>query len=70
MMASCKEEVVMSSFAQSVSIGGALSGHGVSNADRVALVCMHLAAAATIVPLLYRRSLTSMDWYRPARGQR
>lgn len=37
-----------------VSLGGPLSGHGVSAGNRAALVCMHLVAAAVVIPLLYR----------------
>ena len=51
-----------------VSLGGPLSGHGVGNADRIALAFMHLAAAAAIIPLLYRSSLTRADRHGPATG--
>lgn len=39
-----------------VSLSSPLSGHGVSSGDRAALICMHLAVAATLIPL-YARSL-------------
>ncbi len=35
------------------SLGGPLSGHGVSAGARIALVCMHLAAATVLIPILY-----------------
>ncbi len=34
-----------------VSLSGPLSGHGVTGADRLALICMHLAVAAVLVPV-------------------
>ncbi|MGH3492974.1 MAG: DUF6069 family protein, partial [Sciscionella sp.] len=34
-----------------LSLSGPLSGHGVTVADRVALVCMHLAVAAVLIPI-------------------
>src|SRR5215831_11625165 len=37
-----------------VSLGAPLSGHGVGAGNRLALVVMHLVAAAVIIPLLYR----------------
>ena len=36
-----------------LSLAGPLSGHGVGTGDRLTLVCMHLAASAVIIPLLY-----------------
>ncbi|MEP6496134.1 MAG: DUF6069 family protein [bacterium] len=42
--------------ALAVSLIGPFSGHGISSGDRVALVCMHLAAAAIVIPLLHRSS--------------
>jgi Family of unknown function (DUF6069) len=44
-----------------VSLAGPLSGHGVSAGNRLALVCMHLAAAAVIIPLLYRTATMVVD---------
>jgi hypothetical protein len=44
-----------------LSLGGPLSGDGVSSADRLALVCMHLAAGAVVIPLLYRGSPTRLS---------
>ena len=35
------------------SLGLPLSGHGVSAGNRIALICMHLAAAAVLLPTLY-----------------
>lgn len=39
-----------------LSLGGPLSGHGVTSSNRLALLCMHLAVAAVVSPLLYRSS--------------
>jgi hypothetical protein len=39
-----------------VSLSAPLSGHDVSSSDRLALICMHLAVGAALVPL-YARSL-------------
>ncbi|MHB8289742.1 MAG: DUF6069 family protein [Acidimicrobiales bacterium] len=39
-----------------VSLSAPLSGHGVTSSDRLALVCMHLAVGAALIPL-YARSL-------------
>jgi hypothetical protein len=44
-----------------LSLSGPLSGHGVSAGDRFALVCTHLAAAAAVIPLLYRSARTLPD---------
>lgn len=44
-----------------LSLGGPLSSEGVSSADRLALVCMHLAAASVVIPLLYRSSPTRLS---------
>jgi Family of unknown function (DUF6069) len=44
-----------------VSLAGPLSGHSVSAANRLSLVCMHLAAAAASIPLLYRTATTQLD---------
>lgn len=38
------------------SFGGPFSGTGVTDENRLALAAMHLAAAAVLVPLLYRTS--------------
>jgi hypothetical protein len=37
-----------------LSLGGPLSGEGISTANKLALVSMHLAAGAVLIPLLYR----------------
>jgi hypothetical protein len=37
-----------------LSLGGPLSGEGISTANKPALVSMHLAAGAVLIPLLYR----------------
>jgi hypothetical protein len=39
-----------------VSLSAPLSGHGVTSSDRLALICMHLAVGAALIPL-YARSL-------------
>ena len=39
-----------------LSLAGPFSGHGISTSNRLALVGMHVAAAAVIIPLLYRSS--------------
>jgi drug/metabolite transporter (DMT)-like permease len=39
-----------------VSLGGPLSGAGISGANRVALVLMHIAVAAVVIPSFYRSS--------------
>lgn len=41
-----------------LSLAGPFSGHGISGGNRVALVCMHLAAAAIVIPLLHASSNT------------
>jgi len=46
--------LVVSTAALILSLGGPLSGEGISTANRLALVSMHLAAGAVLVPLLYR----------------
>ena len=37
-----------------LSLGGPLSGEGTDTANKLALVSMHLAAGAVLIPLLYR----------------
>jgi hypothetical protein len=37
-----------------LSLGGPLSGEGIDTANKLALVSMHLAAGAVLIPLLYR----------------
>jgi hypothetical protein len=37
-----------------LSLGGPLSGEGISTANKLALVSMHLVAGAVLIPLLYR----------------
>lgn len=39
-----------------MSLSAPLSGHGVTSSDRLALICMHLAVGAALIPL-YARSL-------------
>ncbi len=48
-----------------VSLGGPLSGHGVSAGDRLALVCLHLTVAAVLIPAL-GRTLATHRRTRPA----
>ena len=43
------------------SMGTPLSGHGVSAGDRMALIGMHLAVAAVVIPFLYRSSSSRRD---------
>jgi Family of unknown function (DUF6069) len=43
------------------SMGTPLSGHGVSAGDRMALIGMHLAVAAVVIPFLYRSSASRRD---------
>ena len=45
--------LTLSLLALLASLAGPLSGHGVSAGDRIALLCMHLAAAAVLIPILY-----------------
>lgn len=35
-----------------LSLSGPLTGHGVTTGDRIALVCMHLAVAVVLVPMI------------------
>lgn len=37
-----------------LSLTGPVAGHGIGVGNRLALACMHLAAAAVAIPLLYR----------------
>ncbi|HEV2999102.1 MAG TPA: DUF6069 family protein [Solirubrobacteraceae bacterium] len=37
-----------------LTLGGPFSGHGVSDDNRLALLAMHVAVAAVVIPLLYR----------------
>ena len=46
--------LVVSTAGLILSLGGPLSGEGISTANRLALVSMHLAAGAVMIPLLYR----------------
>jgi hypothetical protein len=46
--------LVVSTAALILSLGGPLSGEGISTANRLALLSMHLAAGAVLIPLLYR----------------
>jgi hypothetical protein len=44
-----------------LSLGGPLSGEGISTANKLALVSMHLAAGAVLIPLLYRSARLRQD---------
>ena len=46
--------LVVSTAVLILSLGGPLSGEGISTANKLALVSMHLAAGAVLIPLLYR----------------
>ena len=48
--------VAVAPIAPLASMGTPLSGHGVSAGDRMALIGMHLAVAAVVIPVLYRSS--------------
>ena len=37
-----------------ISFGGPLSGHGISDGNRLALALMHVAVAAVVIPVYYR----------------
>jgi hypothetical protein len=37
-----------------LSLGGPLSGEGIGTANKLALVSMHLAAGAVLIPFLFR----------------
>src|SRR5262249_26256318 len=49
--------------ALAVSLPAPLSGHGVTGTDRLALICMHLAAGTVLIPVL---ALTIRPSRRPA----
>jgi hypothetical protein len=55
--------ILTSLAALAVSLSAPLSGHGVSGPGRLALICMHLAAGAVLVPVL---ALTIRPSRRPA----
>ena len=46
--------LVVSTAVLILSLGGPLSGEGIDIANKLALVSMHLAAGAVMIPLLYR----------------
>jgi hypothetical protein len=46
--------LVVSTAVLILSLGGPLSGEGIDTANKLALVSMHLAAGAVMIPLLYR----------------
>ena len=46
--------LVVSTAVLILSLGGPLSGEGIDTANKLALVTMHLAAGAVMIPLLYR----------------
>jgi hypothetical protein len=46
--------LVVSTAVLILSLGGPLSGEGIATANKLALVSMHLAAGAVLIPLLYR----------------
>jgi len=46
--------LVVSTAVLILSVGGPLSGEGIDTANKLALVSMHLAAGAVMIPLLYR----------------
>jgi Family of unknown function (DUF6069) len=58
--------VVVAPVALLASMGAPLSGHGVNAGDRMALIGMHLAVAAVVIPFLYRSSVG----LRPGRARR
>ncbi len=53
--------IVIAVVAFIVSLGGPLSGTGITSAGRMALLSMHVAVAAAIVPALYRTSPATTD---------
>ncbi|HUZ77844.1 MAG TPA: DUF6069 family protein [Chloroflexota bacterium] len=59
---------VMAPLALIASLGMPLSGTGVTAANRVVLVLMHLVVAAIVVPLLYRTSPPAKQQPRQAAG--
>jgi hypothetical protein len=46
--------LVVSTVVLILSLGGPLSGEGISTSNKLGLVSMHLAAGAVLIPLLYR----------------
>jgi hypothetical protein len=46
--------LVVSTTVLILSLGAPLSGEGIDTANKLALVSMHLAAGAVLIPLLYR----------------
>jgi NO-binding membrane sensor protein with MHYT domain len=48
--------VAVASIALLASLSAPLSGTGVSAGDRIAMIGMHLAVAAVVIPLFYRSS--------------
>jgi hypothetical protein len=53
--------LVVAPIALLASMGTPLSGHGVSAGNRLALIGMHLAVAAVVIPFLYRSSASRRD---------
>ena len=53
--------VAVASIALLASLGAPLSGTGVSVGDRIAMIGMHLAVAAVVIPLFYRSSASRRD---------
>jgi hypothetical protein len=53
--------LVVAPIALLASMGTPLSGHGVSASNRLALIGMHLAVAAVVIPFLYRSSASRRD---------
>ncbi len=53
--------LVVSTAVLILSLGGPLSGEGIDTANKLALVSMHLAAAAVLIPLLYRSARFRQD---------
>ena len=53
-----------------VSMGGPLTGTGITTADRVALIALHLSVAAVIIPLLGRtvRTVRQVEESAPGRA--
>ena len=56
--------LVVAPIALLVSLSAPLSGTGISGSERIALVAMHLAVAAVVIPALYRSSASRQDWIR------
>jgi hypothetical protein len=53
--------LVVAPIALLASMGSPLSGHGVSAGNRLALIGMHLAVAAFVIPFLYRSAASRRD---------